>query len=395
MRPHEITDTYNDRYASVYDDTFLHADWIRPSLAFQLDLIKTHLPVEGEWLDVACGTGYVLGQFPGVRRTGLDLSPSMLARARQRNPDATFVERDFRIAFPDWSNRFDLVTSMWWAYCLVDTLTDVRALVAQLADWTAPTGTVLLPLLNVNKLDTHNIKLPYVDPKVPGRCMLTGVTWTWIQEDGARHEDLIAPQVEHLVAMFDQHFEDVRVVSADLEVVGEGWRIQDVLVASAKRPEPLRGDLYPVADGRPPGQWEWRLNVNGGALAGMHYPDLRNLSRVAVHIDHPGGDGAWQVQASKAGIGVRKDAKYSIAFRGRAQSPRHVHIGVGLAIPPWSGTGFYERIFLSADWQDYALDFAAPETAANLRIHFDLGGEVGTVELEALQIKDTAMAPPA
>lgn len=392
MKPDDIQTTYGTAYAAVYDDTFLHSDWNRPSLAFQLDLIRQHLPATGEWLDVACGTGFVLSQFPGIRRTGLDISPSMLAVARERNPDATFVQRDFREPVPAWEGRYDLVTSMWWAYCYLDTMTEVQGLVAQLAGWTSPDGTVLLPLLNVNKLDTHNIKVPYIDPKVPGRCMLTGVIWAWIQEDGARHHDLIAPQVAHLHAMFLQHFEDVAIVEADLEQVGEGWRCQDVLVARGKRQRALTGELHAAGDGPQPGVLEWQLGVNGTALAGLHYPVFTDLATVAIEIQAASGNAPWQVQASKSGYSVSAGTTYRLTFRARADRARPIQVGVGEAAPPWRTLGLYQQILIDQEWGTYAAEFTATATESRARIHFDLGEDTGRVELSTVRLEAPSSA---
>jgi malonyl-CoA O-methyltransferase len=64
-------------------------------------------------LDLGCGTGYSLTQlhsrFPRARMTGLDLSHSMLTRARSRVPQATFIQADME----DFQTtaKFDLVFS--------------------------------------------------------------------------------------------------------------------------------------------------------------------------------------------------------------------------------------------------------------------------------------------
>lgn len=49
-------------------------------------------------LDVACGTGVIAAELAavGARVTGIDASPSMLARARERLPDACWIEADMR-----------------------------------------------------------------------------------------------------------------------------------------------------------------------------------------------------------------------------------------------------------------------------------------------------------
>lgn len=235
MKIEQVLQTYDAQYAAEYDQTFLHDEWSKASVAFQLALLGQHLRTARRWLDVACGTGFVLSQFPEIERTGLDISPAMLAHAHKRNPGVRLVEGDFRAPRPEWNDQWDVVSCMWWAYCLVESMTEIRQLVGRLAAWTAPEGTCFLPLCNPQKFDSVHIRIPYVDPKVPGRIMITGITWTYIQDNGKRHDDVVSPQVEHMVSMFEEHFDDVRVVEGPMDQIGEGWRVQDVLVARRKR----------------------------------------------------------------------------------------------------------------------------------------------------------------
>ncbi|MBI2881050.1 MAG: methyltransferase domain-containing protein [Candidatus Tectomicrobia bacterium] len=66
---------------------------------------------EGEtFLDVGCGPGrfFELTRPFGVKYTGVDVTPNMVARARRRYPDADFrVDDAFRLSFEDGS--FDVV----------------------------------------------------------------------------------------------------------------------------------------------------------------------------------------------------------------------------------------------------------------------------------------------
>jgi ubiquinone/menaquinone biosynthesis C-methylase UbiE len=65
-------------------------------------------------LDVACGTGFVTRHLPG-EVVGLDASPAMVAIARRRLPDATFVVGDaLELPFPDGS--FERVFASYF-YC--------------------------------------------------------------------------------------------------------------------------------------------------------------------------------------------------------------------------------------------------------------------------------------
>jgi ubiquinone/menaquinone biosynthesis C-methylase UbiE len=187
------------------------------------------------WLDVACGTGFILSQFQGINKTGLDISPAMLEVARKKNPDVPFVLGNFLDEFPEWEGKWDLVSCMWWSYTLVESITEIRTLISNMARWTSEKGTCVVPLCNPQKLDSKNINIPYVDSKVSGKIFITGITWSWIQENGKRHDDMVSPQVEHMVLMFKEFFHDVEIIEGPLGQIGEGWRVHDILVASRKK----------------------------------------------------------------------------------------------------------------------------------------------------------------
>lgn len=235
MKKSQVLETYDEAYAREYNDTFLLDEWARNSVAYQLRLIRPLVRNAKNWLDVACGTGYFLSRFPSASRAGLDLSPEMLKVAQKRNPTARFFEGDFTQPRPEWQESWDLVSCMWWAYCMLESMSEIEGFIHNLAQWTTPGGHCYLPLCNPQKFDTENIKIPYVDPKVPGRIMITGIVWTWIQENGYRHDNVVSPQVEHMVGMFKRHFNSVKVHQGPLASIGEGWRVQDVLIASDKR----------------------------------------------------------------------------------------------------------------------------------------------------------------
>lgn len=118
-------------------------------------------------LDVGCGTGIASATFAsnGFAVTGLDPSASMLERAREHVPAATFVEGSAEaLPFPD--ERFDVVVSaqsfhwldraralaeayrvmrrggiiaIWWKHLMAqDPLTDLRAQTFKAIGKTAP-----------------------------------------------------------------------------------------------------------------------------------------------------------------------------------------------------------------------------------------------------------------
>jgi len=82
--------------------------------------IERYLPAAGSLLELGCGTGAVLaGLAPGLRVTGVDLSPEMLATASRNAAAARLVEAD--ITTFSLGTRFDVVI------CVFDTLNHLPA----------------------------------------------------------------------------------------------------------------------------------------------------------------------------------------------------------------------------------------------------------------------------
>jgi SAM-dependent methyltransferase len=222
MKPEEIKDIYDDAYAAAYEDNFLLSTTTRPDSDYELEFLRGLLQPGVRWLDVACGTGYFLRHFPDVERTGIDLSPAMLRRARQVNPGVAFVERDFRDANTDWIDQWGLVSCMWYAYGLVDTVADILRLIENMAAWTTPQGTCFMPLADPRAITGVQIPSEVPSP-FPGKVLITGILWSYIEDDGRKvHSQMIAPSVEFMVGQFEKYFEQVSVhrypaASADVE----------------------------------------------------------------------------------------------------------------------------------------------------------------------------------
>lgn len=384
MRIDQILDTYDAQYAEEYDRTFLHDAWTKDSVAYQIELLSSLLARARNWLDVACGTGYVLSRFPHVDRAGLDLSPDMLAKARARNPSVPFLQRDYREPYPAWNEKWDVVSCMWWAYCFSETMTDIQRLIGRLADWTSPEGVCFLPLCNPQKFDRHNTRIPYIDVRVPGRCMITGVTWSWIQENGKRHDDMLSPQVDHLIAMFRQHFEQVEISEGPLDVIGEGWRVQDVLIASRKRPQRPSGPLYLPADDDALGRLEWLFSVAPGVLASMSYP-TRDLRHVRVTIDRHETDAPADIRTQKIGYRVQESQRYRLSFAAAADAERPFH--VGFSYEPGGQLCASQIVTIGTEWTPFTLDFQASMNATNGHLFFDVGGSAVAIDIRDVHLR--------
>jgi SAM-dependent methyltransferase len=213
MRREDVVRLYDRDYAAIYDESFLTGEHFRESTEFEVELIKEILGDRKTWLDVGCGTGYLLSRFPRVERFGLDLSPAMLEIASKANPGVGFCNHDFRDDVKEWRNRWDLVSCTWFAYCYVDTVTEVESVLGNMARWTSPGGTCFLPVCDPDVL--CKTKVPYSPPadSDDGSLSITGVVWTWTDlPSGRKHVDLVAPHLAHMVRLLEQWFSDVRLI---------------------------------------------------------------------------------------------------------------------------------------------------------------------------------------
>jgi len=238
MDRRQVLETYDDEYARTYDRRFVLPGHYGVKTEFELKLLSELLEPGWKWLDVGCGTGYFLSRFRGVERAGIDLSPAMLAHAREANPDALFFrEGDFTEDVPEWHGQWDLVTSMWYAYGMVESLAAVRGVVDNLAAWTSDRGVCFLPLFDPRKI--RGVKVPYLHRNVafpPGTVLMTGVTWSWIEASGKRHEHMVAPATEEMMSMFEDHFDAVELVRyPSFPWFGRGRHVK-ALIARKKRP---------------------------------------------------------------------------------------------------------------------------------------------------------------
>ncbi len=129
------------RWAPVYDHTFgrIVEGAVRRVTARANQF-------SGRLLDVGVGTGLALPHYgPGLRVTGIDMSPDMLVRARERvarngqtNVDALLEMDAMALAFPD--NAFDVTVAMF----VMTVVPDPGKVMRELARVTKPGGAVLI-----------------------------------------------------------------------------------------------------------------------------------------------------------------------------------------------------------------------------------------------------------
>jgi SAM-dependent methyltransferase len=117
-----------ERFSSFYDAVM---DDPAPRAQQVIEWVNKYLPNASSLLELGCGTGSILEWLRSVPSlTGLDLSPEMLAVAREKVPDARLIEADMKafslaetfdvvicvfdslnhlLSFRDWQSMFEVV----------------------------------------------------------------------------------------------------------------------------------------------------------------------------------------------------------------------------------------------------------------------------------------------
>lgn len=204
MTPDEIRSLYDEQYADSYNRTFRDGPIAAPMTKNEKKILKLLLGKGGPWLDVGCGTGYFLAQFPHIERTGLDLSPAMLTQARAANRTANFIEGNFLDPRPDLNGRFRLVTCMWYAYALVDSIREIERAIDNMADWTSNTGYLFVPVCDPRAFGSFPERQPWWDS---AEVQVTAVVWNYT--DTHQHRHLVSPTLETMREMLRKRFHTV------------------------------------------------------------------------------------------------------------------------------------------------------------------------------------------
>jgi len=239
MNRDEVLAVYGeDDFAEAYDERFLLSPWPKhgadAEVAMLADLFATF--DDPRWVDLCCGTGYFLSQFPDVERGGLDLSPAMLAQAQVANDGVTFRNADVCVDIAEWHGQWSVVSCMWMAYCYLESMPEVEQLVANMVSYTAEGGAVFLPsVIDLEDLRPHT-QIPYEEfPDVwGGRIAVTGYNWTWEEPNGNVNANMMAVHVGHFVRLLEPYFERVEVVRYPL--FAPGFVSRKAVVATGRRP---------------------------------------------------------------------------------------------------------------------------------------------------------------
>ena len=155
-------------------------------------------------------------------------------------------------------------------------------------------------------------------------------------------------------------------------------------------PKPTPFDLD--ARFRPDAPLEWKLELyDPGSVATLERSAERPAF-VRIAIERAQRPTPFNIQLNLAGLGVKAGTPYQLTFRVRADRPRAINYAMSMAHDPWLSLGFYTVRQVSTDWQDVTETFTLTSTDENARLHFDLGSNAASVELDQVVLKP---APPS
>lgn len=130
----------------------------------------------------------------------------------------------------------------------------------------------------------------------------------------------------------------------------------------------------------------WSMELHQNAVGELDFSSAGpNAMRVLLPQTTPGP--AWQVKLKKDGLAVENGKSYVFTFRARAARPSVIKVVLGQSGPPWNNLGLATSIQLKEAWQPYRLEFKANGQDKAARLQFDLGGNVGHVDIADVKME--------
>lgn len=144
------SDIYDKFYAEIYD--YLVFNNVKNEYEVGEIINKTNPSEESKILDIGCGTGHHVASFAskGLDIVGIDISPSMIEKAKENYPDYKFKVGDALKSDEFTSNSFTHIICM---YFTVYYLKNRNTFFQNCMKWLMPGGYLVVHLVNREKFD--------------------------------------------------------------------------------------------------------------------------------------------------------------------------------------------------------------------------------------------------
>jgi SAM-dependent methyltransferase len=147
---HKQNDIFDDFYVSVYDDLVYNYG----KNNFEIGEITKIEPVSDntKLLDVGSGTGHHVAAFTkkGIKASGVDISQSMVNKAKENYPDDEFIQGDVMDTMLFSPNSFSHITCLYFTIYYFE---DKRLFFNNCMEWLMPNGFLILHLVDRDNFD--------------------------------------------------------------------------------------------------------------------------------------------------------------------------------------------------------------------------------------------------
>jgi ubiquinone/menaquinone biosynthesis C-methylase UbiE len=196
-------DVYDDFYAEIYD--YLVYNNYKDEYEVGEIINKTTPTSSSKILDVGCGTGNQVVNFgsKGYEVLGIDISPSMIKKAKEKYPDYNFKVADALNVDKFNSNTFTHITCL---YFTVYYFPNKRQLFENIYKWLMPGGYFIVHLVDRKMFDPI---LPPGNPLLmisPQRYAKERIITTKVKFDGFSYNAKFDLDEKQDIAKFNENF---------------------------------------------------------------------------------------------------------------------------------------------------------------------------------------------
>jgi hypothetical protein len=134
---------------------------------------------------------------------------------------------------------------------------------------------------------------------------------------------------------------------------------------------------------------DWLLNItsDGHGKASVSAPNLGGSGGPAAEITvSAAATIPWHIEFEQSNLHLQAGQEYQVQFWAQASTPIKFQVVAQGGTSPYSNYGLMGTVTVGTTWAPYTLSFVAPKTASDGVLEFQLGGQTGTVWLDAIQL---------
>ena len=166
-------DIYDDFYADIYD--YLVFNNVKDEYEVGEIMNKTSASSQSKILDIGCGTGHHVAELSGrsIDILGIDISPSMIKKAKENYPDYKFDVQDATNSQAFSSDTFTHILCMYFTIYYIQ---DKTMFFGNCYNWLMPGGYLIMHLVDRKNFDPilpPGNPLLYVSPQKYAKKRIT------------------------------------------------------------------------------------------------------------------------------------------------------------------------------------------------------------------------------